>query len=85
MSLTHHVPQVMANSAHKIWPLTTRVVTPTVALIRQLTGPPSMSKAPISVARVSALGKPPLRHTRNTPSRACPVAPHRYWPGSPRR
>src|SRR5882724_8464875 len=75
VSPTHHVPHVIGNSAHGIWPLTARVVTPTVALIRQLTGPPSTRKAPISRALVSAVGKPTQRRTRNAPTRASMVAP----------
>ena len=44
VSPTHHVHHVMTNSDHGIWPLTARVVTPTVALTRQLSGPPSSRK-----------------------------------------
>ena len=75
MSPTHHVHHVMANSDHGIWPLTARVVTPTVALTRQLRGPPSSRKVQMSRARVSGLGKPTQRRTREAPTRACAVAP----------
>ena len=50
-------------------------MTPTVALIMQLTGPPSRSKAPIFLASVSVFGKTTQRCTREAPTKACTTAP----------
>src|SRR5262249_10286050 len=75
VSPTHHVHHVITTSDHGIWPLATRVVTPTVALTRQLSGPPSSRKVQMSRARVSGLGKPTQRHTSAAPTKACTVAP----------
>src|SRR5262245_53260512 len=75
VSPTHHVPQWMEYIAQGIRPPIASAVTPTVALIMQLTGPPSRSKAPIFLAAVSVFGKPTQRCTREAPTKACTTAP----------
>src|SRR5437870_3520470 len=58
VSPTHHVSQLIANPKGGTLPQRTRLPTPTVALTRQLTGPPRNRNLPISFSSFSAVGNP---------------------------
>src|SRR2546425_13161818 len=75
VSPTHHVNQLNGTLAHSTAPATQRLVTPMVALITQLRGPPKARNLKISASRTSGVGNPTNRRTRKAPTVACSAAP----------
>jgi hypothetical protein len=75
VSPTHHVHHWNTYAGQGTTSLTNSVVTPQVALIRQLRGPPNPKKATISLPRSSGLGKPTRCRTSRAPTSACVAAP----------
>src|SRR6266568_2879765 len=73
-SPTHQFPQLNRASACGVAPPSTIVVTPTVALTRQLTGPSSRNLS-TSLGSPNAVGNPTNRRTRKAPKLACTAAP----------
>ena len=81
-SPSHQVPQLRKACGGAIEPATSRLATPTVALIRQATGPPTSIVARMRPSSPKLVGKPTQRRTRNAPARACNAAPMPMHSGS---
>ncbi len=74
-SPSHHVSQIAPNCRSSASPVSTKLVTPIVALIEVLTRPASTENATMSRARLNAASPFAYRLTRNAPATASSVLP----------